>query len=163
MVKLVEGLADRLDVPPGRRDVQVFDDDLPGFGIRKFDSGRASYFVKFSVGAQQRKHTLGAVVRGNLRQMRLEASRILAKARLGTDVVALKRAAAAKCTATVGELVPKYLEARATKLRSRYYAEIKRQLERDWKPVHGHAVMMITDGSSGCSSLRGSGAMRLAT
>jgi hypothetical protein len=110
MVKLVEGLADRLTVPSGKRDTQVFDDDLPGFGLRKFDSGRASYFVKFNIGPQQRRLTLGAVVRGNLREMRLEASRILAKARLGTDVVALKRVAAAKCAVTVGDLVPKYLE-----------------------------------------------------
>jgi hypothetical protein len=43
--------------------------------------------VKFNVGRQQRRKTLGAVVRGNLKDMRLEASRILAKARLGTDVV----------------------------------------------------------------------------
>jgi len=50
MPKLVEGFADRLNVPAGARDVQVFDDDLPGFGIRKFDSGKASYFVKFNVG-----------------------------------------------------------------------------------------------------------------
>ena len=41
MPKFAEGLADRLKVPPGKRDVQIFDDGLPGFGIRKFDSGRA--------------------------------------------------------------------------------------------------------------------------
>ena len=45
MSKLVEGFADRLQVPPGTRDIQVFDDDLPGFGIRKFASGKACYFV----------------------------------------------------------------------------------------------------------------------
>ena len=55
MPKLMEGFADRLSVPSGARDVQVFDADLPGFGIRKFDSGRASYFVKFHVGRQQRR------------------------------------------------------------------------------------------------------------
>ena len=85
--ELVEGYAQKqLVVPAGARDVQAFDDELPGFGIRKFNSGRASYFVKYAVGAQQRRLTLGAVVRGNLKPMRLEASRILAKARLGQDV-----------------------------------------------------------------------------
>jgi len=150
MPKFVEGFADRLRVPEGARDVQVFDDDLPGFGIRKFagskkyPNGQASYFVKFNVGAQQRRLTLGKVVRGNLKAMRLEASKVLAKARLGTDVAAQKRAASGKVTASLGELVTKYLDERQPKLRPRYFAEIKRQLERDWKPLHGAAVDAIT-------------------
>ena len=82
MPKFFEGFADRLKVPEGERDMQVFDDDLPGFGIRKFESGRASYFVKYTVGSQQRRLTLGKVLRGNLKTMKLEASRVLAKARL---------------------------------------------------------------------------------
>ena len=127
-------------VPEGARDVQVFDDELPGFGIRKFESGRASYFVKYSVGAQQRRLTLGKVVRGNLKAMRLEASRVLAKARLGTDTAAVKRAAADKLSATLGQLIPRYLDDRVPKWRHRYHAEVKRQLEKDWKPLHGHAV-----------------------
>src|SRR5436190_22776577 len=77
MPKFVEGYASKLTVPPGKRDIQVFDDDLPGFGIRKFASGRACYFVKFNIGAQQRRLTLGTVVRGNLPDMRREASRVL--------------------------------------------------------------------------------------
>jgi hypothetical protein len=106
MPKLIEGFADRMKVPAGARDVQEFDDELSGFGIRKFDSGKASYFVKYNVDTQQRRKTLGKVVRGNLRAMRLEASGILAKARLGTDVVAQQRAMAARTVTTLGELVP---------------------------------------------------------
>jgi hypothetical protein len=130
MPKLVEGFASRLVVPSGARDVQVFDDELPGFGIRKFSSGRTSYFVKYAVGAQQRRHTLGAVVSGNLKAMRLEASKILAKARLGQDAAADK-AAKAKRIVTLGQLVPAYLKARESELRPRTYIEWKRYLE-DW-------------------------------
>ena len=144
MPKLVEGLADRLVVPAGARDVQVFDDDLPGFGIRKFDSGKASYFVKFNVGRQQRRKTLGAVVRGNLRAMRLEASAVLAKARLGTDVVAETRTAAARHTALLRDLVPKYLAARKGELRPKSHVETKRYLEQHWKPLHSRPIDAIT-------------------
>lgn len=49
MPKLIEGFADRLQVPAGTRDIQVFDDELPGFGIRKFARGHAFYFVKFNL------------------------------------------------------------------------------------------------------------------
>src|SRR5262245_20538055 len=152
MTKFVEGLADRLKVPEGARDVQVFDDELPGFGIRKFDSGNASYFVKYSVGQQQRRKALGKVVRGNLKPMRLEASAILAKARLGTDVVAEAeaKAAATKNIVTLGALVPKYLQVREVGsegwevLRPKSLTETARYLEKTWKPLHRHAIDAIT-------------------
>jgi integrase len=143
MPKLVEGYVNKLRVPAGKRDVQAFDNALPGFGIRKFDSGRASYFVKFNVGKQQRRLTLGAVVPGNLAEMRRKASTILSKARLGQDVVAEKRTATGKRNGTLGMLVEKYLREREPKLRPRYFAEIKRQLERDWKPLHPQSVESI--------------------
>jgi integrase len=144
MPKFIEGFADKMIVPAGARDAQAFDDELPGFGIRKFDSGKASYFVKFNVGAQQRRKTLGKVVRGNLKAMRLEASTVLAKARLGTDVVAQARTAAAKSTATLGDLVPKYLSEREGELRASSHTEVTRYLTRAWRPLHAHAIDAIT-------------------
>jgi integrase len=142
--KFFEGFAERLRVPDGARDIQVFDDDLPGFGIRKFESGKASYFVKYSVGPKQRRLTLGKVTRGNLKPMRLEASKVLAKARLGTDVAGIKRAAADKTTVTLGTLIPRYLDERRTKWRARYHAEVYRQLHKDWKLLHGLGLEAIT-------------------
>jgi len=136
MPKLVEGYVNKLQVPAGKRDVQVFDDTLPGFGIRKFESGKASYFVKFNVGTQQRRLTLGVVVPGNLAEMRRKASSVLSKARLGQDAVAEKRTAAGKRQGALGELIAKYLGERRSKLRPRYYAELKRQLEKDWRSLH---------------------------
>lgn len=145
MPKFVEGFAATLRVPAGERDFQVFDDDLPGFGIRKFASGRASYFVKYNLGAKQRRLTLGAVVRGNLADMRKAASKVLSKARLGQDAVAEKRAAIRKGM-TLGELVPLYLKQREVELRPRSHVEVKRHIERDWKPLHGSTVDTITRG-----------------
>jgi integrase len=144
VAKFTEGFADRLEVPPGARVVQAFDDELPGFGIRKFDSGKASYFVKFNIGRQQRRKTLGKVVRGNLKAMRLEASTILAKAHLGTDVVAVARATAAKTTTPLREIVPRYLDARESELRPKSYREAKRYLEHAWEPLHGSTIDAIT-------------------
>src|SRR5215468_8622120 len=94
MPKLIEGIADRLRVPSGKRDVLVCDgghgDAVPGFGIRKFASGRACYIVKYAVGGKQRRQSLGAVTRGNLKAMRLLASEVKARARLGQDIIAEK-------------------------------------------------------------------------
>jgi hypothetical protein len=94
MPKFVEGLVARIHVPAGARDILVFDDALPGFFIRKFASGKASYGVKYNVGAQQRRLSLGPVVPGVLAERRRTAADILARARLGQDVVGEKQAAA---------------------------------------------------------------------
>jgi hypothetical protein len=93
MPKLVEGFAARLRVPTGKRDVHVWDDALPGFGIRKFESGKKYCIVKFTVNGQQRKLSLGLAVPGVLAEMRKKASDILARAKIGQDIVEEKRAA----------------------------------------------------------------------
>src|SRR5262245_37902688 len=157
-----EGFVDKIVVPAGAKDVLVFDDELPGFGVRKFATGGASYFVKYSVGTQQRRKTLGKVVKGNLKPMRVEASIVLAKARLGTDVVGEAKAAAAAQSAvvTLGDLVPKYLEQREADMRGKSHIETTRYLagsttkDQDgnvkeltpspFKPLHKLAVDAVT-------------------
>lgn len=101
--------------------------------------------MKYNVGLQQRRLTLGAVVRGNLAEMRKSASKVLSKARLGQDAVSEKRAAIGKGVA-LGDLVPTYLEKREAEMRPRSHAEIKRHLEADWKPLHRYSVDAIKRG-----------------
>jgi hypothetical protein len=52
---------------------------------------RGRYFVKYNIGPQQRRHTLGAVVRGNLRDMRLSASKIPGRPEAETQGPLLRR------------------------------------------------------------------------
>ena len=149
MPKFFEGYIDQLLVPAGKvtksgksvRDVRAFDSSLPGFGILKSDTGRAVYFVKFNVGAQQRKLTLGPVVRGNLAKMRMRAEEVLAKARLKQDVVAEHREAAATAEAqanrqTLGQLVSAYLASREGSLRASSRAANKLYLQQHWRSLH---------------------------
>jgi integrase len=148
-VKFYEGFADKLTIPEGARDVQVFDEDVPGFGIRKFNTGLAVYFVKYNVGKQQRRKKLAKVVRGNLKAMRALATVVLAKARLGTDTVGdEKKARAAELAeaaagTTLGALVPKYLEAREGELREKSYREIDRYLTKTWASLHSRRLADI--------------------
>jgi hypothetical protein len=119
-VKFVEGTASKLQMPEGAKDVQIFDSVQPGFGMRRFapskvfPKGKVSYFVKYAVDRRQRRVTLGEVIDGNLKAMRLEASAIRSKARLGTDTVAEAeaKAAAAANIITLSEIIKKYLPAR---------------------------------------------------
>ena len=73
----------KLKVPEGKKDVVVFDEKLPGFGVRKYAQGHAVYMVKYSIRGRSKKHTAGRVVAGNLQAMRLEASAITSWSRSG--------------------------------------------------------------------------------
>ena len=119
MVKLIESTVATLKVPEGKRDVIVFDDALPGFGVRKFATGKTSYFVKYKLGTQQRKITLGRAVPGMLADMRREAAKVLAQVKLGQDVAAKKKEAAAKRSATIGGLIERYIAERQLQLKPR--------------------------------------------
>jgi|SRR5262249_6171571 len=116
MANLTENFVQALKVPEGAKDIQVFDDKLPGFGVRKYAKGHVVYIVKYSVRGKSKKHTLGRAVPGNLKAMRLEASAILAKAHQGVDAVAEVKVAAEAVARlkTLGELVGPYLKLRKT-------------------------------------------------
>jgi integrase len=142
-MKLTEVTIAKISVPPNKRDILTFDDSLPGFGIRKFETGRASFFVKFSIGRQQRKITLGPVVPGVLAEMRRKASDILARARLGEDTQAAKKTAREKKSVTFGELIPRYLAAREGEMSPSYLDATRRYLTNHWEPLHARAIEAV--------------------
>jgi integrase len=152
MAKLTDKDIRDLTVPEGAKDIQSFDKELPGFGVRKFASGKASLFVKYTVGTQQRRKTLGPWVAGTLPAIRKEAAVVLAQARLGKDVVGEARKAQqeAKKAKTLGELVEPYLRLRETgnefwkAMRPKSHVETTRYLQRSWQPLHDKPVNEIT-------------------
>lgn len=144
-MKFTEGVVSRISVPDGAREAMVFDDVLPGFGVRKFASGKASYFVKYTLAdGKQRKLTLGAVVPGVLAEMRRKASDVLAHAKTGRDISGEREVARTKKNVTFGDLVPLYLKAKVKDLRPTSYIEVDRYLNRHWAPLHASPVEEIT-------------------
>jgi hypothetical protein len=79
VAKLTDKFIRSLQVSEGEKDVQVFDDKLPQFGVRKFASGKTSFFFKYSVRGQQRRRTLGPFMPGKLARIRKEADAYLTR------------------------------------------------------------------------------------
>ena len=69
-------------VPP-KTEIIVFDDDLPGFGVRARLSGWKIFIVQYSIGNRQRRISLGSVDEVNVDQARQMAKEILTAARMG--------------------------------------------------------------------------------
>src|SRR5215831_3564374 len=115
----------------------IWDDELPGFGARRRESGATYYFLKYRVGARQRWHTIGRHgAPWTTEEARKEALRLLGEVVRGNDPGALR--AADRKAATMGELCDLYLaEGVATKKPSTVRNDRSR-IARHIKPLLGH-------------------------
>jgi hypothetical protein len=71
-------------VPP-KTEIIVFDDDVPGFGVRASLSGSKVFIVQYSIGNQQRRTSLGKVELQDVNTARQKAKEILTAVRMGRD------------------------------------------------------------------------------
>jgi Arm DNA-binding domain len=71
-------------VPP-KTEIIVFDDDVPGFGVRASLNGSKVFVVQYSIGNQQRRTSLGKVKLQDVDTARQKAKEILTAVRMGQD------------------------------------------------------------------------------
>lgn len=57
MAKLTKRTVDNAAV--GETDYIIWDDELPGFGLRVFASGKRSYLVQYRAAGRSRRYTIG--------------------------------------------------------------------------------------------------------
>jgi integrase len=115
----------------------IWDDELPGFGARRRESGATYYFLKYRVGARQRWYTIGRHgAPWTPEGARKEALRLLGEVVRGSDPGAAR--AADRKAGTIEELCELYLaEGVATKKPSTVRNDRSR-IERHIKPLLGH-------------------------
>ena len=61
-MKLTKATVGKLTLPAGKSELIVFDEDMPGFGLRLRAGGSAVWVAQYRVGAKQRRVTLGQAV-----------------------------------------------------------------------------------------------------
>ena len=90
------------------KDYFIFDDELPGFGLRVMPSGRRIFVLQYRVGCRARRYTLGHFPVLTVEQARAKATKVLAAVRDGQDPSGEKRMLAQ--APTVRDLGKRYLE-----------------------------------------------------
>src|SRR5262245_8263083 len=134
----IEGL--RLD--RGVADKIVFDEDIPGFGIRLRASGARAWIYQYKIGGRTRRLVLGQVSAIKLAKARDTAADLHAKVRLGGDPAAEKRERVQRALDTFGTLVERFLEQYRPRPRTRREAE--RYLRRYAAPLHPVPVTTLS-------------------
>jgi hypothetical protein len=60
-MKLTKANVDRLKLPSSKKEIIVFDETLPGFGLHIRGGGKRSWVAQYRLGSKQRRVTLGTV------------------------------------------------------------------------------------------------------
>jgi hypothetical protein len=94
-MRLNKATVERLELPPGKTELIVFDDALPGFGLRIRAGGKRTWVAQYRLGSKQRRVTLGTVNNFEADEARKHARDALARAQLGRDPQSEKAAARA--------------------------------------------------------------------
>jgi integrase len=126
----------KLTLPAGKAETIVFDDGLPGFGVRLRAGGKRTWIVQYRIGSKQRRVTLGTVEALDPDRARQAAKETLAKVQLGGDPQTEKSETRARASLTVGMVAQRYLEtAAAQRQRERTLKATQRYLTELWAPL----------------------------
>jgi integrase len=143
-MKLSQKIVDRLQSPAGKADAIIFDDDVPGLGVR-FQGRTPRWIVQYRVNSRNRRVTLGPVKAIELKEARKYAGKILADARDGKDTQAEREQTKARAGQTLGALLERYIRQYAEREQGpRTLVETLRYLRRDWQPLHAIPLAALT-------------------
>jgi integrase len=136
----------RIPLPHGKSEYIVFDETMPGFGVRIRAGDKAqhrTFVAQYKIGSKHRRITLGNVEKVTLEDARREAKRIFGKVASGHDPANEKAERRSAASHTLDATIARYLEAKAADLKPRSFVEVRRHLEKDWQPLHNLAIASI--------------------
>src|SRR5260370_9623291 len=85
MVKITKRVVEAAEV--GERDYLIWDDELSGFGLRVFSSGKRSYVIQYRTRGRSRRYTIGLHGAWAPETARREAKGQLGRVAAGDDPV----------------------------------------------------------------------------
>jgi integrase len=126
-------------------DVFVWDDDVQGFGLRVFKSGRRSYLVQYRIGKRTRRYTIGTHGVWTVETARREAKALLGQVAAGIDPADEKKRDAA--TLSIAEACDQYLEEGMATAKDSSIRQARSNIENHIKPLVGrHLLSSFTRG-----------------
>ena len=107
-MKLTVARTEGLKLPAGKTDHIVFDDDIPGFGLR-LRTGGGRWIFQYMIGQRQRRMTFGNFSTLDAANARTQAEMLHAAVKLGRDPVAEKNESRARSGETFEACMRLYL------------------------------------------------------
>jgi integrase len=135
----------KLKPEEGKTDVTIWDEGLPGFGIRFRNGGAGVYVIQYSVNGRQGKIGLGKVLQVSLDDAQTEAMQQFAKIARNIDPALERSKQIAQSRDKFGEKVKGFIAHLEGLSRSpSYIGDVKRNLERYMCNLHRYGIGDIT-------------------
>jgi integrase len=153
-MKLSTKNARALQLPAGKQDHIVWDDEIPGFGLRLRAGGSRSWVFQYALGDKQRRLSLGAAtpesfstVKDDGGKIKLgirdQAALLHAKVKLGQDPAGDKTESRKRASDTFEAIAKLYLAEKKASTRASSYGETERHILKHAKPLNGLQVAKI--------------------
>jgi integrase len=142
-VKLTAKNTAGLELPAGKSDWIVFDDDNPGLGLRLRTGGSRMWVFQYGLGDKQRRMTLGSAKSMTLGKAREAAGTLHAKVRLGQDPANEKTEGRRRAAETFEAVGQRFLARQKERVKPGSYVEIERHMLKHAKPLHGLQLATI--------------------
>ena len=143
-MRLTKATVAKYALSEGKAEALIFDQDLPGFGLRVRAGGKRTWIAQYRLGTKQRRVTLGTTETVEPDEARRRAREALAKVSLGTDPQTEKRTAREQASVTLGAVVPRYLAYASRRQKAGHHEDTRRYLERHWAPLAETSLNLIT-------------------
>jgi integrase len=131
-----------VSIPAGKPYHIVWDEALPGFGLRVNPTNKV-WVVQYRAAGKSRRETIGRVDTISLNDARKRARASIAKAHLGADPQAEKAEERSRAAVTLGAVSVRYLKDAERRLRPRSFEEAERYLKKHWQPLGDLALHKI--------------------
>ena len=141
-MRLTTAAIDGLKLGPDVNDKIVFDDDVPGFGLRLRASGQRTWVYQYKIGGRTRRLVLGRATAIKPARAREIASELHAKVRLGGDPASERREKIQQALNTFGSLAGRFLD--QYRARAHTKDDVSRHLRKYAAPLHPMPVDAIT-------------------
>jgi integrase len=135
-MKLTVRIIPTLKLKPGLSEQIIFDDEIPGFGLRLRDGGYRGLIFQYKTGNKHRRIAMGSVGAIDLAKAREDAKDYYARVRLGQDPAGDLRDAKVKREETFSAAAKLFLGKQRLRLRPRTYVDVERHISVLAKPLH---------------------------
>jgi integrase len=144
-MKFTTAAVARLTIERGKAEQRVFDDDVPGFGIRLRATGGRTWFIQYRNRAGKSQYKpLGPLNKLSLAQARQLAKQDLARVALHGDPQQDKKRERDRAVQTLDNIAAGFLEYQRAHLKPQSFDQIKTHLTKHWQPLGNKSIHDIT-------------------
>jgi integrase len=141
-MKLTNETVAKITPPANKFEVRVFDDDLPGFGVRVRDpkKPKRTWIIQYRINGRSTTHTVGRFEKMAAGIARDLAKKRLAKAELGIDPAKEKQTARQHAAETFETVATRFLKHKENNVKPRSFEQIETHLKKHWSSFNSRSV-----------------------